>query len=223
MFRRSMRASRAMPARPRRHGGGLQNLTRPLQWHLRISSPRRIFLTSSARWPRSGTRCIRKFRGLSRAAQSLTDWQAMVKSHPWLSLSAAALLGYFIVPRRRSETPTIVTVAAPSAHPAAVAPSATTAKKSRWPLVGTVLGMIAPIAVRAAQITRWATSRPGWRRIPCPGDQAPGAPRDRVRPQEQTANQSGPAGSGRETGSANMAKPSQMSDQGQAVTSRVSI
>jgi hypothetical protein len=89
-----------------------------------------------------------------KGAQSLTDWRSLVRNHPWLTLGAATAVGYLLVPRRRSETPTIVAVnpVAP-----AVAASAEPAKSSAktngkgWSVMGTVFSLAAPIVVRAAQ------------------------------------------------------------------------
>ncbi len=89
----------------------------------------------------------------SRAAQLLTDWRSQVKSHPWIALGTAAAVGYLIVPkRRRPEAPTQVTFSPPAATFAAVAPVAAPApKKSRPGILGSAFGLVAPIAVRAAQ------------------------------------------------------------------------
>jgi hypothetical protein len=90
-----------------------------------------------------------------KGAQSLTDWRSQVKSHPWLALGAAAAVGYLIVPRRRRpETPTIVAVnpvaAAPAAGPSAVATPSSPSRKG-GSILGSAFGLLAPIAVRAAQ------------------------------------------------------------------------
>ncbi len=90
-----------------------------------------------------------------KGAQSLTDWRSQVRNHPWLALGAAAALGYLLVPRRRHEpAPTIVAVGPhPAALPTAAAEAAAEGpkKKKRWGLIGSAVGMLAPVAVRAAQ------------------------------------------------------------------------
>ncbi len=102
-----------------------------------------------------------------KGAQSLTDWRSQVKNHPWLALGAATAVGFMLVPRRRHEpAPTIVTV---GPHPAVV-PAAAAAgpekKKRRWGLIGSAVGMLAPIAVRAVQnyaiqyLEQWIASQP---------------------------------------------------------------
>jgi hypothetical protein len=105
-------------------------------------------------------------RGAVEGAQSLTDWRSQVRNHPWLALGAAAALGYLIVPRRRPDpVPAIVTVAPPAAA-AAVAASPAAPRKRRWGLLGSAMGLLAPIAVRAAQnyaiqyLEQWVTSQP---------------------------------------------------------------
>jgi ElaB/YqjD/DUF883 family membrane-anchored ribosome-binding protein len=95
-------------------------------------------------------------KGAVKGAQSLTDWRSQVKSHPWLALGAAAAVGYLIVPkRRRPETPTIVAVspvaAAPVAGPSAMATPSSASRKGGSGILGSVFGLLAPIAVRAAQ------------------------------------------------------------------------
>jgi len=42
---------------------------------------------------------------IAESARDLGDWQHYVKSYPWLSLGAACLIGYMMVPRRRVEVP----------------------------------------------------------------------------------------------------------------------
>jgi ElaB/YqjD/DUF883 family membrane-anchored ribosome-binding protein len=35
-------------------------------------------------------------QGAVKGAQSLTEWRSFVKSHPWLSISVASVVGYLI-------------------------------------------------------------------------------------------------------------------------------
>jgi uncharacterized membrane protein YkvA (DUF1232 family) len=89
-----------------------------------------------------------------RTAQYLTDWQAAVKNHPWVSLSVASIAGYLLVPKRHSQTPTIVAMGSPStfAMPAtAYRDPAPEPKKSNWRILGTAVGLLAPIAIRVGQ------------------------------------------------------------------------
>jgi hypothetical protein len=98
-----------------------------------------------------------------KGAQSLTDWRSHLRNHPWLALGAAVTVGYLIVPRRHS-APAIVTVA--PALPTAHAAVAAAPKKKRWGLIGSAVGLLAPIAVRAAQnyaiqyLEQWIASQP---------------------------------------------------------------
>ena len=96
-----------------------------------------------------------------KGAQELTDWRSQVRNHPWLALGAATAVGYLIVPRRREPSPAIVAVA-----PAAVHQPAAPEKKKRWGLIGSAFGLLAPIAVRAAQnyaiqyLEQWIAAQP---------------------------------------------------------------
>ena len=99
-----------------------------------------------------------------KGAQSLTDWRSQVRNHPWLALGAAAAVGYLIVPRRQRPAPAIVAVPRAAAVPPAIAAAAR--KKKRWGLIGSAFGLLAPIAVRAAQnyaiqyLEQWIAAQP---------------------------------------------------------------
>jgi hypothetical protein len=103
-------------------------------------------------------------QGALQGAQELTDWRSQVRNHPWMALGAAAVVGYMIVPRRQAP-PAIVTVA-PAATLPAVAAAPEKTKKRRWGLIGSAIGMLAPIAVRAVQNyaiqyqEQWIASQP---------------------------------------------------------------
>jgi hypothetical protein len=108
-------------------------------------------------------------QGAVRGARSLTDWRRLVKSHPWLSVSVASLVGYLIVPRRRTEKPTIVSVEPPRPELLAVTGQPRTATKpptNRSNALGTAFSLLAPIVVRAAQnyalnyLERWLAQHP---------------------------------------------------------------
>ena len=93
-------------------------------------------------------------QGAVRGAQTLTDWRSLVRSHPRLALSVAAAVGYFVVPKRPKETPTVVALAAPGPEIPAKAGSGNKDDRARftgWTVLGTALSLLAPIAVRAAQ------------------------------------------------------------------------
>jgi hypothetical protein len=91
-----------------------------------------------------------------KGAQSLTDWRSLVRGHPWLALTTAAATGYLIVPKRRTATPAVVAVGIPAAGPAPVMSTpmnlaSPPPKKATWGLIGSVLSLLAPVAIRAAQ------------------------------------------------------------------------
>ena len=90
-----------------------------------------------------------------KGAQSLTDWRSLVRSHPWLSLATAAATGYLFVPRRQTEAPAVVAMGVPATGHKAVAPThvnlVSAPREKKWGLIGTVFGLLAPVAIRAAQ------------------------------------------------------------------------
>lgn len=104
-------------------------------------------------------------RGAVQGAQELTDWRSQVRNHPWLALGAAAALGYLIVPKRHAP-PAIVALAPTQPMPQPVSEPAPKSKKKRWGLIGSAFGLVAPIAVRAAQnyaiqyLEQWIASQP---------------------------------------------------------------
>jgi len=133
-----------------------------------------------------------------KGAQSWTDWRSLVRNHPWAALGAAAVVGYLIVPGRRSSAPLVVAVSPPTVAPApamAVAdgPRAKprTARVGNWSVLGTAFSLLAPIAVRAAQnyaiqyMEQWLVPQPGGPPESGPGGARPttkitptGRPRD---------------------------------------------
>jgi ElaB/YqjD/DUF883 family membrane-anchored ribosome-binding protein len=89
-----------------------------------------------------------------KGARSLTDWRSLARNYPWLTLGVAAAIGYMVVPRRRSETPTIVALNATAPEVAPLVERQEESDKTRgrgWSIMGTVFSLVAPIAVRAAQ------------------------------------------------------------------------
>ena len=89
-----------------------------------------------------------------KGARSLTDWRSLVRNHPLATLGVVAAIGYLVVPRRRSEAPTIVAVNATAPEVAALAESQKQSgqtSSTAWSIMGTVFGLVAPIVVRAAQ------------------------------------------------------------------------
>ena len=79
-------------------------------------------------------------QGAVQGARTLTDWRSLVKSYPWLSLSVAAAVGYFVVPKRRKETPTVVAVAAPGPEFLATAGSGKQGRTARSTQAGPLAG-----------------------------------------------------------------------------------
>ncbi len=129
--------------------------------------------------------------GAVQGAQSLTDWRSLVKSWPWLSLGAAALAGYLVVPTRRREAPAIsfYTPAHAASPPAVPQDRAAPVRVSPGAVLGTAVGLLAPVLVRAAQsyaaayLESWLAGRflaPAAQQEPAPSSSgrqaAPGGP-----------------------------------------------
>ncbi len=105
-------------------------------------------------------------QGVVSTAEAATDWRHYLTVYPWASLGAAAVLGYLIVPRRRSHEVSALGVATQAdvskireavdeakqfvaqATQAAVGPNT---KKRKKGLIAAGLGLVAPLAIRAAQ------------------------------------------------------------------------
>lgn len=97
-------------------------------------------------------------QGVVAGAEAATDWRYYIRLYPWAALAAAGVLGFLIVPRRHSTTRAARKAADETvermqevARETAAAPTETAKKKSRFGLLGMIFGMVAPIAVRAAQ------------------------------------------------------------------------
>jgi hypothetical protein len=108
-------------------------------------------------------------QGAVKGAQVLADWRSLIRSHPWLSLSLASAAGYLIVPRRRSNYPTIVSMGPPSPELLAASTTQVQAQQPRrtgWSIVGTAFSLLAPVATRAAQnyalghLEQWLSQHP---------------------------------------------------------------
>jgi hypothetical protein len=90
-------------------------------------------------------------QGVVQGAEAATDWRRFIRGYPWASIGVALAVGYLIVPRRHRGTTTTLQVApAEIARAVALEPPEPEVKKSKG-LLGTVFGLVAPIAIRAAQ------------------------------------------------------------------------
>ena len=92
-------------------------------------------------------------KGVVQGAEAATDWRRFIRNYPWASMGVALAVGYLIVPRRH-KTPTIHV--APIEVARATAPEAPRLvepepKKKGKGLLGTVFGLVAPVALRAIQ------------------------------------------------------------------------
>ena len=92
--------------------------------------------------------------GAVKGVRSLTDWRSLTRNHPLATLGLAAAIGYLVVPRRRSEAPTIVAVNTTAPGVAGLAEPQKQSEKSgsiTSSIIRTAFTLAAPIAVRAAQ------------------------------------------------------------------------
>ena len=86
------------------------------------------------------------------SAEAVTDWRRYIRMYPWASLGATFAVGYLIVPKRRIIPHGIATQADLDRVREAVEESREQSKaKSRKGLLGSIFGLIGPVAVRAAQ------------------------------------------------------------------------
>ncbi len=108
-------------------------------------------------------------QGVVAGAEAASDWHYYVRRYPWLALGVAVVAGYVIVPKRRrtiAETADAVaeqTVervkaaaqdmkrGAEKAAKASAGPTESEKRERKTGLLGMAFGMIAPIALRAAQ------------------------------------------------------------------------
>jgi hypothetical protein len=94
-------------------------------------------------------------QGVVQGAEAATDWRRFIRGYPWASMGVALAVGYLIVPKKH-KAPAIQIVPSEIARAVAIeaprvvqAPEPET-KKGKG-LLGTVFGLVAPVALRAAQ------------------------------------------------------------------------
>jgi hypothetical protein len=88
-------------------------------------------------------------------AEQAADWRHYVRRYPWVALGGAVVAGYLAVPKRRPS----VSKTAEKAAAATVAKlreaddplASPRSARSRWGIIGTALGFVSPILIRAAQ------------------------------------------------------------------------
>ena len=92
-------------------------------------------------------------------AEAVSDWRHYVKMYPWAAVGVAAALGYFLVPKRKKSSgvkateiaQAVAAITPQNLAPQALAAVAPAAPKKGRSLISAGLGMLAPIALRAAQ------------------------------------------------------------------------
>jgi len=83
-------------------------------------------------------------------AEAATDWRRYIRNYPLATLGLALAVGYLVVPRRHRATTTIQV--APAEAIQAEAPRMVEAEKKKGKgIVGSLFGLVAPVALRAAQ------------------------------------------------------------------------
>ena len=92
-------------------------------------------------------------KGVVQGAEAATDWRRFIRNYPWACMGAALAVGYLVVPRKHRPTTTNIHMATPEIARAIApveAPKPAETKKGKG-LLGTVFGLLAPVAFRAAQ------------------------------------------------------------------------
>jgi hypothetical protein len=85
-------------------------------------------------------------------AEAVADWRRYIRMYPWAAVGTAAAVGYLIVPKRRRSVPRDVARKADvEAAIESVREPAPAEVKRRKSLIGAALGMLVPLALRAAQ------------------------------------------------------------------------
>ena len=90
-------------------------------------------------------------QGVVQGAEAATDWRRYIRDYPWASLGAALVVGYMVVPRKQQATTIHLAPTEPVRTIAAEAPPPVEEKKKGKSLLGMAFGMLAPVALRAAQ------------------------------------------------------------------------
>jgi hypothetical protein len=90
-------------------------------------------------------------KGVVEGAEAATDWRRFIRNYPWASMGVAVFAGYLIVPRKHRATTTIQMAPAEIARAVAPEPPKPTEAKKGKGLLGTVFGLVAPFAFKAAQ------------------------------------------------------------------------
>jgi hypothetical protein len=108
-------------------------------------------------------------RNVVETAEAASDWRHYIRVYPWASIGLAVAVGYLIVPKRRKTVkPAEVARAVVAELPQVAAESAAPEpprRKEGGGLIKAALGLVAPIAMRAAQnyathfLSNWITQQ----------------------------------------------------------------
>jgi hypothetical protein len=90
-------------------------------------------------------------RGVVEGAEAATDWRRFIRSYPCASMGVALAVGYIVVPRKHRATTTVQIAPTEIARVVAPEPPGPAEAKKGKGLLGSVFGLVAPVAFRAAQ------------------------------------------------------------------------
>lgn len=100
-------------------------------------------------------------RGVVATAEAAADWRRYLTAYPWVSLGTAFAIGYLVVPRRprpvagtalQADLSKVREAVETTRQAVVEAPQEKSGEaKRKKSLVGAALGMVAPLALRAAQ------------------------------------------------------------------------
>jgi hypothetical protein len=104
-------------------------------------------------------------KGVVEGAEEVSDWRHYIRMYPWAAVGAALALGYVIVPKRKKPAAPaqVVVTSLPQTAQAVKAKHEKPEKpeKKGRGLIGAGLGMLVPVALKAAQnyathyLTNW--------------------------------------------------------------------
>jgi len=141
-------------------------------------------------------------------AEAVADWRRYIRMYPWVAVGLAAATGYLIVPKRRRSVPRDVARQADVAEVREVIKQERERqpeeKKRRKSLIAAGLGMLAPLAWRAAQnyamgyLEQWIAQQQ--QQYMAATGPPPGAPQSPGRPGGPSHGASPPTGGPRRPG-----------------------
>jgi len=112
-------------------------------------------------------------KGVVDAAEAAADWRHYLSAYPWVSLTAAFSIGYFLVPRKPPGVEDVLAevmrrkdLMVDAARPAVTVVREPEAKKAKKGLLGAAFSLVAPLALRTIQgyaakyVENWVAQQP---------------------------------------------------------------